>query len=137
MSRDSGLVAYDAQFFPDNREKFIRGWCGEAGHEVAVLGEDHRIKGYGVIRPCREGYKVGPLFADAPGGALTLLHGLTNRVSADQPFFLDVPEPNSAAMDLVRSLGMLSVFETARMYSISNPALPLDRVYGITSFELG
>ena len=134
---DNGLLAYDGQLFPDNRETFIRGWSSEPGHAVAVIREDQKITGYGVIRPCREGYKVGPLFADAPRGARTLLHELTNRVAAGKPFFLDVPEPNSAAMDMVQGQGMQSVFETARMYSASDPELPLNRIYGLTSFELG
>ena len=135
--RDNALLEYDRQFFPDNRQQFIRGWCHETGHELAVAREANGVSGYGVIRPCREGYKIGPLFADSPRCAVALLHDLTGRVAAGKPFYLDVPEPNSAAMHLVDSLGMQSVFETARMYSVRDPDLPLDRLYGITSFELG
>jgi hypothetical protein len=29
------------------------------------------------------------------------------------------------------------VFETARMYTGGDPGLPLERIYGITTFELG
>jgi hypothetical protein len=32
---------------------------------------------------------------------------------------------------------MTSVFETARMYTHEPPAIPLARVFGITTFELG
>ena len=32
---------------------------------------------------------------------------------------------------------MAPVFETARMYTGAPPAIPVDRVYGVTSFELG
>jgi hypothetical protein len=38
---------------------------------------------------------------------------------------------------LARGAGMTPVFETARMYRGGDPGLPLDRVFGITSFELG
>ena len=31
----------------------------------------------------------------------------------------------------------MPVFETARMYRGGQPQLPLDRVFGVTSFELG
>ena len=105
--------------------------------KVAVVLERARIAGYGVIRPCRDGFKVGPLFADTDRAALSLLHELTDCVEPDKPFFLDVPEPNSEAMELAQSLGMKSIFETARMYSVQDPELPLDRIYGITTFELG
>ena len=51
--------------------------------------------------------------------------------------FLDCPEPNRAATDLAARYRLSPVFETARMYRGAAPALPLDRIYGITSFELG
>ena len=33
--------------------------------------------------------------------------------------------------------GLTPVFETARMYRGPAPALPLERIFGITTFELG
>jgi hypothetical protein len=51
--------------------------------------------------------------------------------------FLDVPEPNQPALGLAARYGLTPAFETARMYRGAAPALPLDRIYGITSFELG
>jgi hypothetical protein len=32
---------------------------------------------------------------------------------------------------------MTPVFETARMYTRQSPELPLNRLFGVTSFELG
>ena len=51
--------------------------------------------------------------------------------------FLDVPEPNQSALALAARYGLTAAFETARMYRGAAPALSLDRIYGITSFELG
>lgn len=34
-------------------------------------------------------------------------------------------------------MGLAPVFETARMYRGAMPRLPLERIFGITSFELG
>ncbi len=34
-------------------------------------------------------------------------------------------------------LGLSPVFETARMYTGPAPAIALDRIFGVTSFELG
>ncbi|KXF77750.1 hypothetical protein ATN84_10500 [Paramesorhizobium deserti] len=42
----------------------------------------------------------------------------------------------AAAISLIR-YGMKPVFETARMYRGTTSALPLDRLDGITTFELG
>ena len=43
----------------------------------------------------------------------------------------------SRAIELALRNGMQPCFETARMYTGTFPALPLDKVFGITSFELG
>ncbi len=51
--------------------------------------------------------------------------------------FLDVPAPNSGGMALARDLGLVPTFETARMYRGPEPVLRLDRVFGVTTFELG
>jgi hypothetical protein len=51
--------------------------------------------------------------------------------------YLDVPQPNPAALDLVHRYGMQEVFRTARMYTGDPPAIDLASVYGVTSFELG
>ena len=50
---------------------------------------------------------------------------------------IDVPEDNRAAVMLAESLGMAATFETARMYKGPLPALPVDRTFGVTTFELG
>jgi hypothetical protein len=40
-------------------------------------------------------------------------------------------------MELATRYGLVPVFETARMYRGNAPDLPLRRMYGITTFELG
>ncbi len=51
--------------------------------------------------------------------------------------FLDVPEPNAAALSLAQDLGLTPVFETARMYTGRAPDIALDKIFGVTTFELG
>jgi len=51
--------------------------------------------------------------------------------------FLDVPQPNDAALALATAHGFAPVFETARMYSGPIRPVSLQRVYGVTTFELG
>jgi hypothetical protein len=101
------------------------------------LLQDQQWVGYGVLRPCRQGYKIGPLFADTPEGAETLFCALRAQVPPGQPFYLDVPEVNAAAIALTEKYGLQSVFETARMYTPEIPVLPTDRIFGVTTFELG
>lgn len=131
------IIAYDRPFFPACRERFLRFFLTQPGALGSVAcAPDGRITGYGLVRPCSIGFKIGPLFADTPEIAEDLISSLLAAVP-DEPVFLDVPEPNREALTLAERHGMVPVFGTARMYSRGIPALPLDRIYGITTFELG
>ncbi|HSC98032.1 MAG TPA: GNAT family N-acetyltransferase, partial [Casimicrobiaceae bacterium] len=54
-----------------------------------------------------------------------------------EQIFLDVPEINREAMTLAQRNDMDVVFETARMYLGVAPDLPMHRIFGVTTFELG
>jgi hypothetical protein len=51
--------------------------------------------------------------------------------------FLDAPGINREAVALAQDFGLAPVFETARMYTGAIPPLRLERVFGVTTFELG
>lgn len=132
------LAEYDRAFFPADRTVFLSRWI--AMPHCAALGltdPSGRLVGYGVLRPCRVGCKIGPLFADSAQAAEALFTALTATAAGDTPIFLDVPECNAAAIALARRHGMSMVFETARMYMGDVPDIALGRTYGITTFELG
>jgi hypothetical protein len=50
---------------------------------------------------------------------------------------LDLPEPNSAAVEFARERGLEQVFQCARMVSGAAPSVRLEHLWGITSFEFG
>jgi ribosomal protein S18 acetylase RimI-like enzyme len=132
------IAAYDLAFFPAGREAFLRRWIAlPRATALGLVDSGGRLAGYGVLRPCRAGFKIGPLFADTADGAEALYCGLTVVIGPGEPVFLDVPECNPAAIGLARRHGMTVVFETARMYAGAPPAMALDRTFGITTFELG
>ena len=130
------IVAYDRGVQPAPRETFLRAWLTPPGRRTLAYVEANSICGYACVRECREGYKIGPLFADTPDIAERLFSALTAPL-AGAPVFLDVPEPNAQAVALAKRHGLEPVFETARMYRGPAPALPLERTFGITTFELG
>ncbi|MDJ0949139.1 MAG: GNAT family N-acetyltransferase [Alphaproteobacteria bacterium] len=130
------ILDYDRPFFPAPRRRFLECWLQPGKRAARVLMEDGRIAGYGVLRPCRRGHKVGPLFAETPEGAERLLHALAATIPGEL-LYLDPPEPNAQAIALAERHGMTPIFETARMYKGAAPDLPLDRIFGITTFELG
>ncbi|MFM0393286.1 GNAT family N-acetyltransferase [Paraburkholderia phytofirmans] len=130
------LNNYDRQCFPAARERFLAAWLVQPGAMARVAVRDGQVVGYGVLRRCLTGYKIGPLFADNDEIAARLFSALTSSI-AGEVFFFDVPEINADAIALAERHGMTSVFETARMYTREQPAMSIERVFGVTSFELG
>jgi ribosomal protein S18 acetylase RimI-like enzyme len=131
---------FDRQVFPAPRPAFLTAWFAADGHHALAAFRNGELAGYGVIRPCETGFKIGPLFASERDVAAALVQALLSDAQVDpeaDQVFLDVPEPNKAAMALARGLGLAPVFETARMYTGPAPDIMLDRVFGVSSFELG
>jgi hypothetical protein len=48
-----------------------------------------------------------------------------------------VPEPNQSGMRLAQQFGLKEAFGCARMYCGGDPKLPVQSIYGVTSFEFG
>lgn len=130
------VVNYDRSCFPAARETFLYGWITQADALAVGCQRESRLSGYGVARRCREGYKIGPLFAD-DALAANALYARLAEFAQGGPLFLDAPENNPAAMALVRQQGMTEVFGCARMYLGPPPAIAHERVFGVTTFELG
>ena len=131
------LLAYDDQYFPVPRHVFTNSWIRQKGAIALAAVNDGELGGYGLLRQCHLGYKIGPLFADDEDVAESLFRALCGHAPQGAPVFMDTPVPNSAALDLARRHHMHPVFETVRMYTKEDPRLPMDRIYGVTSFELG
>jgi hypothetical protein len=132
-----GMVeADDGCVFPAKRSSFLRAWIDAPGHIGRALLRDSSLAAWGVIRPCRSGFKIGPLVADDRAAAEAVLSALIAGVDGGE-IFLDVPAINPDAVALARDLRLTPAFETARMYTGAIPSLRLDRIFGVTTFELG
>lgn len=131
------ISEYDKPFFPDNRIRFLKCWIDLPQSTALGILQNRQLAGYGVLRFCRSGYKIGPLFADDPGLAEQLFLALKAHAPEGAPVFLDTPAVNPAAVDLARRHHMTDIFETARMYTGESPDLPINRLFGVTTFELG
>jgi GNAT superfamily N-acetyltransferase len=130
------LSELDTRCFGAPRPTFLAGWLGQADHRAFAYVDD-RLRGYGVLRPCRDGYKVGPLFADSAGVADGLFRAMTAEVPVDSEVFVDVPGVNSAGMEWVAGRGGEEVFTCARMYYGRPPTTDWPAVFGVTTLELG
>lgn len=130
------IDAYDRRHFPAPRSRFLQDWLNRPGGHALAAFDGGEIRGYAVMRPCRTGYKIGPLFAANAGLAESLLVAIASRVPGE-PIFLDVPEINGDALALVARYRMSEVFGCARMVLGPIPELPVAEIFGVTTFELG
>ncbi|MBT0670017.1 GNAT family N-acetyltransferase [Novosphingobium profundi] len=130
------VLAYDRTCFAAPRPRFLADWIAQDGASAFGCLRAGELAGYGVIRRCRKGFKIGPLFADDEAVAETLFAALAAR-GRDEVVTLDVPETHLGAMALVKRHGLREVFGCARMYLGPPPKLAEKRIWGITTFELG
>ncbi len=130
------IEADDATVFPAARRPFLRAWIDAPGHIGRALLRDGKLAAWGVIRPCRTGYKITPLVADDRADAARIVQALLASTGGGE-VFLDVPEVNRDAIALAEGFGLVPSFETARMYTGQIARLRLGRLFGVTSFELG
>jgi len=131
------LCNYDRKFFPAARDNFLKKWIVQPESSALAAVEGRKIVGYGVIRKCRTGYKIGPLFAESQYKAELIFSSLQITVPNNSDIYLDIPVSNKEALNLTKKHDMQIVFETARMYKGKSPDLPLQKIFGVTSFELG
>ena len=131
------IVNYDKYFFPADRSNFLKSWINMPDSFSVVQKFGNEISGLGVIRKCRTGYKVGPLFANDAVIAENIFLHLTNNIEEGELIFLDVPEVNVGAVKLAAKYQMKNIFGTARMYTKKIPEISVGRTYGVTTFELG
>jgi ribosomal protein S18 acetylase RimI-like enzyme len=131
------LVTYDRQHFPAQRRLFLKHWIEQP--EALALGVllQEELVGYGVIRACHTGSKIGPLFANNLQIAEELFQGLKAEAPLDQPIYLDVPDANPEALNLAERHSLKPVFSTVRMYTLRIPPILIEQVFGATTLELG
>jgi GNAT superfamily N-acetyltransferase len=130
------IDSYDRMHVEAPRTEFLQAWLAQPGGQGLGLVDNRQLTGYGFIRPCRLGYKVGPAFADNAICGKRLIRSLLSLVAGEK-VQIDIPEPNEAALRIVENLGWKRSFGCARMVNGPKPALPVQRIFGVTSFEFG
>ncbi|QCX80397.1 Acetyltransferase (GNAT) family protein [Streptomyces sp. YIM 121038] len=130
------LLAYDSSCYPADRPRFLASWLGTPGHRALARVDGGRVTGYGVVRPARDGVRIGPLFADTRADAEALLDALTAGLDGAL-VSIDVPESHAPAVALAEARGMKPTFATARMYTGPVREFAREKVFGITTLELG
>ena len=131
------LLEFDAAVFGTKRERFLRVWIDRPrGHALACI-RNGSLAGYGVVRACRVGAKVGPILADDEDVAEDLFTGLIAAAGPGTEVFVDMPAANPRAQHLRAGRKIAPTFETARMYLNGRPPEDVRKVFGVTTLEFG
>ena len=130
------IKQYDSQCFPATRDNFLQAWINQDNSFSLVWLEDDQVKGYVVCRECHEGFKIAPLYADNLMIAEQLLMACEWGLDG-KTLIIDMPEINRDTKKLIDVFKMKQVFATARMYNKELPELNYNKIFGVTSFELG
>lgn len=130
------IISYDTVCFGVPRMQFLTSWLFMPQSKAFKYIEDGQLKGFVMIRKVTSGYKVCPLFADNYTVAKALYEACLSAVG-NELIYIDIPVVNEQAVTLVRNYDAKYVFECARMYYGTPPNSEWDKVFGITTFELG
>jgi GNAT superfamily N-acetyltransferase len=106
-----------------------------------VFMDDNVIKGFGFIRPCVRGFRIGALVADTPEIAQILIAGLL-VFAQSAPVFIDVPDSNP------HTIGCMNAFHAVRApqedtimmikgTGYSSYLKKWEQHYGLFSLEIG
>ena len=130
------LHAYDRSCFCFDRPRFLDAWTSQTGVRVFRFVEGGQIQGWAALRLAARGRRIGPLFADTVEAAESLYCACLNAAPGEE-VHLDVPMTNAEAVALMDRHSAEPQFECARMVHGTAPDWPVDRIYGVTSYELG
>ena len=131
------LVAIDAQALGSERPSLLRAWIDqpEAVSVAAVRGG--HVVGFATARPASDGWKVGPVHALDADVAATVIAGAVAHLAPETTCWLDTPDPNTAAADLLRAHGYEAAPTSGLMVRGTPPPADLGISFAITAHEVG
>ena len=130
------IAQYDLHGFPAHRKQFLSRWIKQPTAISFGYLIDGELGGYGVMRHCSSGWRIGPLFCDDVQVAENLLTAFRSH-QAGKPIFIDIPDANPAVEQLRETYDLKETFGCIRMYYGPPPAIDFTRVFGATTLEVG
>jgi GNAT superfamily N-acetyltransferase len=129
----------DTRCFPGERTQVLLPWIKQPNAYTLVATDRNQpdpLLGWGTIRPCLVGWKIGPLQAESLDVAESLIHALAKKSQATS-IMIDVPDNNPSMTELCRNHQMQEIFGCVRMYLGPPPTLQTENLYAILSLEIG
>ncbi|MCL1804849.1 MAG: GNAT family N-acetyltransferase [Clostridiales bacterium] len=130
------LVEYDAAFFGMPRAPFLKNWLDTPAMVSLCVLKEGEIKGWGCMRRCRKGWRLGPVFADDYDRAEELIRHFAVKTVAES-VYMDVAETNVQSIKLGFAMGMTPWEARLKMYKGEQEREPLERIFGFTTVDIG
>lgn len=131
------VVALDCRAFGVARPALLPALAGQSSKVLLATGADADILGFGMIRRGAHAHLLGPVIAANAGLAADLVAALCAGAEPGEIWW-DIPEPNTAAVQLATALGFRRQRSLVRMaYGAAFPTHDPQLLYGIADLATG
>ena len=140
------IVQYDSHVNGFLRQTFLKRWIFAPNcHTSVALDNNGEVVGYSVVRSTlrKEGWKIGPCYADNLLIARSLYQDLLERVAVSDPQAIIVVSIPSGQQFVKETEGIMKelqgelVYQTVRIYFGGIPDISFKNMFAITSPQLG
>ena len=130
------LAQADAVFFGAARERVLKAWLETPVMESVCLLKDGDMRGWGSLRRCRKGWRLGPVFARDYACAEEMIRHLAMK-TCDEWVYIDIPETNVQAIRLAFAIGMAPLSARLKLFWGERIQEPIEQIFGFTSLDIG
>ena len=131
------LVDLDARAVGAERPALLRAWLDQPEAVSVAVVLRGQVAGFATARPAADGWKVGPVHAVGARIAAVAIAGAVAHLPPDTTCWLDVPDPNAQAGELMRTRGYEASPTSGRMSRGTPPLADLSISFALTAHEVG
>lgn len=137
----TAISQYDQNHYFTNRELLFKELLLKKDTKGLVFIDDNVIKGFGFIRPCVHGFRIGVLVSETLEISKSLISGLL-LFAKNNPVFIDVPDSNPNAINCMNFFHAVRMPQEDTTMMIKGTGyfrdpIQLDKHYGLFSLEIG
>jgi ribosomal protein S18 acetylase RimI-like enzyme len=129
------LFRLDREAFGVSRAELLRSLRDSSRACLGLRSEES--SGYGMLRSGPNAFYLGPVIATSPTLGCELIEALLAEVPQNQPILWDIPDSNSAPVDMAEKHGFSRERSFTRMFLGDNISGNSELVFGIAGPELG
>jgi hypothetical protein len=135
------MVKYDTSLWGSSRHEMFNTMLmqPESYAFVTFNQKTGAINGYGVIRPCIKGYRIGPIYCEDKESAKLLTEILTAQIPSGSKIIFDIPDKNTFSHLFAEyfNLTAASEVDTKAMFKGEPHDGREEICYGVASLEIG